>query len=55
MAKSNKKYKKLNSHSVEKMNKLAKIKERAATITNGDSSKEIKVILTNLKIKISNI
>ena len=42
MAKSNKKYKKLNSHSVEKMSKLAKKKDQAST-TNGHETKEIKV------------
>jgi hypothetical protein len=43
MAKSNKKYKKLNSHSVEKMNKLAKNKVMK---TNGDNADEIKVKTT---------
>ncbi len=40
MAKSNKKYKKLNSHSVEKMSKLAKNKDMK---TSGDNVGEIKV------------
>ena len=46
MAKSKQKYKKLNSHSVEKMSKLSrnsvKNKEKAKS-KNGDESKEIKV------------
>jgi len=41
MAKSNKKYKKLNSHSVEKMSKLAKNNKDMKT--SGDNVGEIKV------------